>query len=284
MRDDAGVAPTRERCEGERHPRVSEPLSLEGAHNVRDLGGYETPYGVTTGGAFLRADALAGLTEPDVAALERYGLSLVIDLRASEEAARSRDPFGEGSAHPEVAYEHVPLIDGMNSGLAAGQIPESLASLYCGLLDDSSASIARVMSLLAATEGCGLFHCSAGKDRTGVIAMLLLGLAGVSDEDIVADYAATEGYMADAFKAQRRQLEALGFKLPGFMFESKPESMRVALAHLHERYGTAREYLAWAGCDEVTLGVLAHKLGGRRGASEPARAVSGQHQREDELR
>lgn len=73
-------------------------------------------------------------------------------------------------------------------------LPDRMLTVYKSLLDNDAPSIRRVMEAIdeCGAGGCALFHCRAGKDRTGVIAMPLLGLAGVSDEDIVADYAATQ--------------------------------------------------------------------------------------------
>lgn len=76
-------------------------------------------------------------------------------------------------------------------------LPDRMLMVYKSLLDNDAPSIRCVMEAIdeCGAGGCTLFHCRAGKDRTGVIAMLLLGLAGVSDEDIVADYAATQQYL-----------------------------------------------------------------------------------------
>ena len=111
-------------------------------------------------------------------------------------------------------------------------------------------------------DGCTLFHCRAGKDRTGVVAMLLLGLAGVSDEDIVADYAATQRYLGRGLRAQRVAVSAiLCRRASRCLFEAIPAEMELTLEHLHERYGTVREYLE--GCAGVSVAVLdriAHRL------------------------
>lgn len=121
--------------------------------------------------------------------------------------------------------------------------------------------------------GCALFHCRAGKDRTGVIAMLLLGLAGVADEDIVRDYAATQRFLGRGLRAQRIAVSVLlRRRAPRCLFEAIPEEMELTLAHLHEYYGSARAYLREvAGCSEELLACLTARLRGR-GEAAPSLA------------
>ncbi len=121
--------------------------------------------------------------------------------------------------------------------------------------------------------GCALFHCRAGKDRTGVIAMLLLGLAGVADEDIVRDYAATQRFLGRGLRAQRIAVSVLlRRRAPRCLFEAIPEEMELTLAHLHECYGSARAYLREvAGCSEELLACLTARLRGR-GEAAPSLA------------
>lgn len=244
---------------------VSRPLDLEGAGNVRDLGGYPTSSGlVTLPHVFLRADGLSRLTCADVRFLEDYGVTLVVDLRSRQEAERERDPFGEGSAYPEVAYRSVPLLDQVRSSQYQGSLlPSSMAEVYRSLLDDSAVEIGKTMELLADAQGTALFHCSAGKDRTGVVAMLLLKLAGVSDKDVIADYAATQVYMEDRFKVQREELAQRGMNLPDSFFESRPRDMEETLSHLRTAYGDAQRYLLEkAGVTSEAIDRLEGKLEG----------------------
>lgn len=153
--------------------------------------------GSTAHGAFLRGDALGGLRSQDFARLDRYGLSRVIDVRSSFEVRHWPDPYAPGrrGARQNVEYIHIPMLDQLNSSGLRGQVPRRMSDVYLRLLDNDAESFRLVMEALDG-PGCALFHCRAGKDRTGVIAMLLLGLAGVDDAQIVADYAATGEYMS----------------------------------------------------------------------------------------
>ena len=236
---------------------VSKPLPLEGAKNVRDLGGYPAAGGFTAGGAFLRGDGLHSLTPRDIRALEDYGVRLVIDLRSQMEAERQPDPFtGSGL----IKRVHVPMLDRMNSNNFEGPLPSCLFEIYSGLLDESARDIGRVMVLMAGErQGACLFHCTAGKDRTGVLAMLLLDLAGVSGESILADYSMSEVYMEEIFSPQREMMRRL--HLPDFLLRSPADQMARTLEFLRENYTGARKYLlCQAGCSPEIVKTLSSRL------------------------
>ena len=102
-----------------------------------------------------------------------------------------------------------------------------------------------------------LFNCTAGKDRTGVTAMLLLLLAGVPCEIVVADYSVSEANMRDIFKRQKAWLKkTFGIIPPDAVFSSAPEELETALAYLAEHYGTAESYLLQAGAAAQDIAVV----------------------------
>ena len=121
-------------------------------------------------------------------------------------------------------------------------------------------AFARLAALLAQAQGCALFHCTAGKDRTGVTALLLLDLAGVSRQDIAEDYAVTEQYMKVVINAQLRRMEMEGIYGKEYLYRSQPQDILRAYDHLQEKYGGARGYLAHVGCGEDILTQLEKKL------------------------
>lgn len=180
-------------------------LPLEGAHNVRELGGYPVAGGGQTRyHRFLRADGLSALTEGDVAFLYGYGVCLVLDLRdASEVAWRPDVDFGQG-----VRVESAPLLafdaaDKAELEARFAEEPPTYEFIYEAILNNSE-SIARCFKLIAeAPTGCVLFHCAVGKDRTGILAMLLMALAGCDKWDCVANYVQTRANLMrhDWFKA-----------------------------------------------------------------------------------
>ncbi|MBC5648286.1 tyrosine-protein phosphatase [Christensenella tenuis] len=236
---------------------VSKPLPLTGAHNVRDLGGYPTEDGKRTKyKAFLRGDSLNGLTGKDRAFLAEYGVTLVIDLRSSKETKMNPDHIDKR----EMEYLNVPLLDQIQSTLLKGKMPDDMSEMYIGLVENSKDGLKEVFTRMVNERGVILYHCTAGKDRTGIITMLLLKLAGVADDTVLADYAISETYMKETFERQRKMVEAAGIKAPDYVFRSKPEYMQKLMEHIAGKYGTAKGYLESLGLSEEEIGTLEGKI------------------------
>lgn len=217
-------------------------MNLKNAYNVRDFGGYYNQAGEKLlEQKFLRSASLAHLTEEEWLELKEYGVVAIVDLRSSME--RERAPFAV-EKNGEIDYYSIPLFDNIQSNDGTQKLPESLHALYCGLLDNSQKEIREVLrTFLKYDAGCCLFNCSAGKDRTGVIAMLLLGLAGVDEDTIIKDYSVSEENMKPVFAGQIKMMEQAGYGKLAFLLESKPEEMRKTLDYVKEKYGSIPEYL-----------------------------------------
>ena len=239
---------------------VSQPLPLQGTRNTRDLGGYPAGNGRTTcSHVFLRGDSTAQLTSADVQALLAYGVGCVIDLRSENETAAAPSVF---RGQPGVAYYTVPLLDEAASSGFTGALPKGMGEVYQALLDRNAADFARIVHLLAAhLDKVTLFHCTAGKDRTGVTAMLLLALAGVPREAIVADYAVSEQNMKLVFEQIKRSIrEKYGAEPPAAAFSSAPCQIEQTLDHLEQTWGTAEQYLLAAGAAPQELAAIRKAL------------------------
>ena len=174
-------------------------LTMEGARNIRDLGGYTTASGAPTRWQrFLRADNQAHLTEADQARLLDYGLTTAVDLRLTHEVVETPNVF---TNNPSVAFHHLNFLGDEDRGYEAAppavDAPERMAHTYRNFLEGCKDNVALIMSTLAASGGTALFHCHAGKDRTGLVAAFLLGLAGVPAATIAADYGLTAKYLFD---------------------------------------------------------------------------------------
>ncbi len=235
-------------------------FTVEGAYNVRDLGGYATSDGKETQmGNFLRADDLTKLTENDIAKLKDAGLALEVDLRSVKETEANPSPLKGANW---VDYENVSMLDGMNSGKMEDVMPETMGDVYVWLMDNAKDAFATEMRLFINTDGLRLFHCTAGKDRTGTTAMLLLKLAGVSDEDVLEDYALSEVYSAENIKNQIEMLKKQGMTDFEHMMYSKPENMQKALDHLYATYGDAESYLKSIGLTDEEIAKLKKLLVG----------------------
>lgn len=240
-------------------------LSFPNCFNVRDLGGLPTARGATTRWqAFVRADSPYRLTHDSQHALLDYGVRTVIDLRSDIELEEEPNPF---RADERVTYHHVSIIDPRDAERLSAAIREQGMLAWNRLmLDIASGTIGRVMQAIAAApDGGVMFHCYAGKDRTGLMAMLLLSLAGVSDEDVASDYAESNQYL-DALNTRT---------LARFPDEIKPrvranllsghDNMCQILDHLHARYGDARQYLLSAGLSAVEIERILKRLVSSRG-------------------
>ncbi len=236
---------------------ISQPLPLKGAYNVRDLGGYPTKEGKTTKyKSFLRADSLANLNADDRKYLYDYGVRLVIDLRAEAETKRNPDAID----HQAMEYINFPLLDNIQSSFLQGNMPGNMSEMYVQLVENSKPTLAAVLRKLAECGGCALYHCTAGKDRTGVMTMLLLTLAGVDIDTVVADYSITEEYMQPVFTQQKKMIQAAGIEVPDFVFQSKPAFMRKLIKYIEQQYHTTENYLLQAGLNEPVIEKLRHKL------------------------
>jgi protein-tyrosine phosphatase len=235
-------------------------LAWEGVLNARDLGGYPTADGrQTRWGAVVRSDSLTALTSAGREALISHGVRSMVDLRLPGEVADQPNPFAEPADHG-IAYANVSFVD------PAAAPPEdaiTLADGYKRMLDRFQKQVAAVMAAIAEAPGGGvLVHCAAGKDRTGLIAALLLGLAGVAPETIAADYALT----AECLRPREQAWLENG---PGDRAEREEQLRRFAptaavmeavLEHLTVRYGGVAAYLLEAGVAPEDLDRLRARL------------------------
>lgn len=222
-------------------------VALERALNFRDLGGYQSTLGGTVReNRLFRSDSHANLTPADVEAVLGMGVRAVIDLRTPLEM--NRDP-SKLAGVDQIAYVSIPLSDRIQGQSGEQTFPASMDALYVNLLDNASEAILFVFkAILENSAGGVVFNCTAGKDRTGVIAALILDLLGVGREEIVQNYAVTQRLMKPIFERMSESFEkSMGMKLPGYILESREESMREFLDHLYTRYGGARAYLGEIG-------------------------------------
>ncbi len=239
----------------------SRVIDLEGCLNFRDLGGYPTVDGRTVRWRqVFRSDALHHLTAADVRRLrDLLRLDIVIDLRSTAELTSE----GRGRLGAEaVAFHHVPLFDAEDLGAEASKAVVSLGDRYYLLAEFARERIGRVLRTLADSGGPAVYHCAAGKDRTGVVSAILLGILGVPDEVIVADYVATRDNL-DAIIDRLMRTEgyqSMLAALPPDTLHAEPDTMLGFLARLRERHGSLWAYARAAGLDDEALGRLTSRL------------------------
>lgn len=244
------------------YEEINKPFSLDGPKNMRELGGYLTKDGRRTKDhVFIRADGLDMLSSADRRFLRRYPVGLVIDLRSAYEARLWPDRL---SRHFESL--HVPMFDHVQSEIAR-RVAEgdqdnarpvtsySLEEIYVLLAETEQEEIRTVLKTLIEADTPAIFHCTAGKDRTGTIAMLLLEMANVPEETILADYAATAAYLGHAFGSSQDD----GASSQG-VYQAHPATMQYLRRHLKEKYGSIASYLHTVGITADDMEKLKNKF------------------------
>jgi protein tyrosine/serine phosphatase len=232
--------------------RSQDQLSLAGAVNFRDLGGYHTADGrrIRYGRVF-RSNSLQELTQADLKVIrERLRLMTVLDLRSEQEIRHD----GVGPLeHESLRYVNVPMLQ-EKGDYQPGRIETGLVDRYFSYLHLAQESIVTALETIAEAQPL-VFHCSAGKDRTGVLAALLLGCVGVEPETVISDYAATHHAREEIVDFLRRRpsyVERLDQLSPSAL-DSEPRTMRQFLGLLNERYGGARSWALTSGVSETTI-------------------------------
>ena len=232
------------------------PLSLPGLFNARDLGGYPTTDGaLTRSGSLVRADDLAQLSTEGLKALEAYGIRTVLDLRWPEEAARDPNPVPQ--ALPHVHFVHVSLLTHTEEEWRLRSRDVAKELWKCLVLEHVGHELRRVLGLIAdAPPAALLFHCVAGKDRTGLIAALLLALADARPAAIAEDYAISgenlrAGYLRRYPNTEpERILEILRC----------PEEGAYNMLKFLDDAGGVRAYLRQIGLTETQISALRSRL------------------------
>jgi protein-tyrosine phosphatase len=242
-------------------------LPLTGAYNFRDLGGYRTAHGGTTRWKRLyRSDTLHDLTEADLATLSQLGLRTIIDLRSPAEL----ETTGRGPLQDEdIAYLHLSVIQEATSDDPVVLPPLAeldLAFVYLMWLNSSPRAFVEALTTLGRPESYpAVFHCAAGKDRTGVLAALVLDILGVERQTIVEDYALTATRL-DAILIRQANDPVTAQRMIDApqLFTAVSDTMETFLDGLHEQHGGARNWALGSGVPQENLDVLSTTLAGGR--------------------
>lgn len=247
------------------HDVLSDPrrvIPLFAVHNFRDLGGYPTSDGrMTKWRTLFRADGLYRLTAQDARSVVDLGVRTVLDLRTHNEVT-TRGTFPVEQY--EVAYHHLPIIDatwGESATLETDDTVEFLVWAYREMLTSSAPRFAEAITMLAGEAVLpAVFHCAAGKDRTGVLAALVLGALGVDSVIIADDYGLTNDAMQRLIRWAREHQPALAEtydRLPARFAAADPEAMKIIVGDLQQRYGSIHRYVREIGVSDGTLQSLA---------------------------
>ena len=217
-------------------------IEFERLHNFRDLGGYHAAGGSTVAwGVLYRADSLGKLRDADWARFLALGIRTVIDLRYPWEiAVNGRVPEADRFRYVNLSIEHRPYDQ---SAIDPGVDPwRYLADRFVEVTEDGVDEIRQVIEEIADAPAPVVLHCTSGKDRTGLIAAFVLTLLGVSQDQILADFAlterATDRLVADWHTANPDRT----MTWPGYG-RAPAEIMALVLADLASRHGSALDYL-----------------------------------------
>jgi protein-tyrosine phosphatase len=249
-------------------------IELDGAVNVRDVGGLPTEDGGTVRpGRLLRADNLQDLSPSDVTYLvETLGLRTVVDLRSpSEVEAEGPAPLTKRTQVIHVNHSLLPEAGHSTDALVsrrdriAARYPDDLVcASYLGYLEDRPEGIVGAIRAVAEAPGAALVHCAAGKDRTGVVVALALTAAGVRRDAVIDDYLATGERIVSIIE---RLLRSVTYavdvdRLPPEEHAPRRETMTAFLDEVDRRYGGVRAWLTDHGLSEQDLHLLRAKLRG----------------------
>jgi protein-tyrosine phosphatase len=234
-------------------------IKFDGIINFRDLGGYRTQSGqIITRRRLFRSGELRHMTGRDIAVLkEEIKLHSVLDLRNSEHGS-----LGVGLLHElQAKYYNVPLE--MFPQADSNEYAKERA-LFWGFSHSGEVYAYRIrqpkfgqdiiaaLQIMVDPDNLPLvFHCNAGKDRSGIVAAFVLSVLGAADEDIIRDYSMTAPNMKYFFERWNNDPQTANVQasLPKYQLEISTESMVFFLAALKREYGSAREYLRAQGAD-----------------------------------
>jgi protein-tyrosine phosphatase len=247
-------------------------LHLEGAVNFRDIGGYPTASGqqVRTGLVY-RSGSLGHLTESALIQLQAMDIKLVCDFRSQQEMNAEPDRLPQ---NPRPFYLHSPLVDPnekqeqrrrfMALLFNRQQFTDMLPEYYTRVAIDANAHLyGDLLRRLSDPANLpAIFHCAAGKDRTGIAAALLLRVLGVAPETVIADYSLSNRFHQHFYEAGQKAIQPLvrfGMSASDIqpILLANPENMRITLAHIDQHYGSVERYLtSAAGLDATDIARL----------------------------
>jgi protein-tyrosine phosphatase len=247
-------------------------VPFEGAANFRDLGGYETSDGRRLKwGQIFRSDSLARLTHRDQSLLKRIGIRLAFDLRTPFEVRLAPDRLPEDDS---VEYLHLPIIreefdpfaalNRIRKGDVSWLTEKLMINGYIRNIEDFPGIWGMVINRLAEPDSLPLvFHCTGGKDRTGICAALIMLALGVPEETIIYDHELSNAFIADWVRKVEVYIKALGIdpEMVAPYFTASREGIVSVLDHIRNTYGCAANYLnTKAGVSKETLSLMKQEL------------------------
>lgn len=221
---------------------------LSCSNNTRELGGFRTAYGgITKNNVYWRSDVPEDPTDADIERLISADITTIIDMRTDAERQKTANALADMA---EFEYHHFPITEG--SG-----VPESLEAVPMSYISIAIAeNMTKVMKVIVEAEKGVLFHCTAGKDRTGVVSAMILMTCGVDREHIVRDYVISREYnhkRLEAFLAAHPEVDRN-------IVLANEKSMIGFIELFTERFGTAERYFESIGLSVEHADMIKNKL------------------------
>ncbi|NYD65661.1 tyrosine-protein phosphatase [Agromyces atrinae] len=238
---------------------TSRRVPVPGTYNFRDVGGFAATGGTVRHGVLFRSDGLQNLGEAGREKLIDLGVGIIIDLRDEPEAAAMPDDLGG----LDVEVLRLPVFEGSGASQGAGV---SLADLYARIVTRHSAVVLDALREIDTSHGRAIVvHCTAGKDRTGVVIALALLAVGVDRDDVLDDYALTQANLAGEWlESMVALIGTYGVpdtpELRTLMGGSPREALESTLDLIDREYGSVREYLLASGFTLDELATLENVL------------------------
>jgi protein tyrosine/serine phosphatase len=240
-------------------------LAWEGCVNVRDLGGLPTEDGRRTRlGGVVRSDNVRRLTDEGWRALAEHGVQRIVDLRFPEELAEDQP------RDVEIDVVHVSVLGAefdpdyvkeLDAHLAANDVADHYAWSYVEFLERYRERFGQAFAAIADADGTVVVHCFAGKDRTGLVAAILLRLAGVDHATIGADYALTAENLRPRWQAWLRETRDATERAKLEKLQHTPaDAMTRVVQEVERRYGDVASYLRAAGLSDEQVDRLRERL------------------------
>jgi len=232
-------------------------ITLDGPINFRDVGGYAAADGRRVRwGRVYRSDSLHHLTEADGPRLAQIGIKTALDFRAHDEL----DRIGIGRLGVlDIKHVHVPTVDQVLHTVRPPDAvaPGTVAEIYLRMMEAGSRAYGAAMRTIAEMDALpAVYFCMAGKDRTGVFSAFLLGILGVGDLDIVADYVLTHDVVEQIHargRAERPERDAVWKDMPEDLLGAHAPSMEGLISGVHAKYGTWLGYADAIGIEEDVI-------------------------------
>ena len=223
-------------------------IGLKNVNNMRDLGGYYTKFNKEIKfDTIIRSNIIEKLNESEIDYFLNRNIKTIIDLREKDELEKKINYFSKDNR-----------FDFYNVSLKGREVPKyekNIPSGYITIIDDKE-NIRKVLKIILESKNGVIFNCNSGKDRTGVVAMILLLICGVSDDDIIADYSVSDIYLQEELEIFHKNNP----KFQKFVGSSKSNYMRETLKLFYKKYNSIENYMYYLGFTDDDILKFRNKL------------------------